>query len=95
MFYLKSFVDGFSVIISPWIVQIAQFLSLIIMIRPPEYEGIKKTQTAKTIYAVLLVSHFFAAVHRRFMSHLLNVISSIHTVFMLSYVVTSSCMVDK
>ena len=38
MFYLKFVSDGFKVIIGPWIVHMAQFLTLMIMIRPPDYE---------------------------------------------------------
>ena len=95
MFYLKSNIDGFKVIIGPWIVHIAQFLTIIITIRPPEYpDNDEKTSAASSIYAVLVVGHFFVAALKLCTSIITNVLAPIYTVFMLACVVTLIYLCD-
>jgi len=60
MLELRSVVDGFNVILGSWIVHVAAFLTLVLVIRvPPDYgEDNPKTQNAKVIFASLVVMHF-------------------------------------
>ena len=95
MFYLKSNLDGFKVIIGPWIVHLAQFLTIIITIRPPEYlDNEEKTSAASSIYAVLVIGHFFIAALKYCTCHITNVLAPIYTVFMLGCVVTLIYLCD-
>ena len=95
MFYLKSNLDGFKVIIGPWIVHLAQLLTIFITIRPPEYQdNEEKTRSASSIYAVLVIGHFFIAALKYCTCMVSNVLAPMYTVFMLTCVVTLIYLCD-
>ena len=96
MFYLKFVSDGFKVIIGPWIVHMAQFLTLMIMIRPPDYEDDEeKTRAAHVIYGVLIAGHFGIGAMKYYTMHVNGVLSPIYSVLMLSCVITLVYLCDK
>lgn len=63
MIQLRSIVYGFRVILGSWIVHLAAFLVLLFDIRPPNYKDDReRTQQAKIIYWVLLMTHLVLSI---------------------------------
>ena len=58
MLVLKSPIDGSRVIIGNFVGHFLLFLTLIIAVRPPEYEDQTKTRKAKLLYSFLVIYHF-------------------------------------
>ena len=65
MINLDSVIDGFRVIIGGFILNLVALVTIIIAVRPPEYEDDEElTHTAFVIYITLLVNHLTLAAVR-------------------------------
>ena len=57
--HLKSSIDGFKVMLGSWYINLGVLLTLMIAVRPPDYDADEtKTKEASNLYIILIAYHF-------------------------------------
>ena len=57
--HIKSSIDGFKVMLGSWYLNLVVLITLIVAVRPPDYEADEaKTKEARQLYIILIAYHF-------------------------------------
>ena len=95
MLNLKSVIDGFKVVIGNWMVHIAALLTMIIFVRPEEYnDDHGRSDRAMGIYIALIIMHIVLALVKFIKMFVTDEISIITPVFMLLVVIMTIYMCE-
>ena len=68
--HLKSSIDGFKVMLGSWYLNLAVLITLIVAVRPPEYDNDDaKTKEARQLYILLIAYHLVLSVGKYYVEY--------------------------
>ena len=94
MINLLSVTDGFKVILGSFLLHFAALATMIISVRPPEYDDSDRTSGAQVIYYTLIAMHLVLGVVKYITTFVNDSMLMINAIFMLSVVFILACLCE-